>query len=310
MRRFIPTIVLLVVCIGAFLYAYSQNFFKEEDTSVKPKPLFTIKKEDITGIQIKPAGIELQKKDGKWSLSKPEAYPTNAYSGDSWTGAFVGITQEGEIDANPTDLAKFGLSSPTQEYTATLADGSTKTLQIGSALPIAGHFYGKLKDEPAVYRVGGEQLKSLQKEPVDFVDKSPFQMVFNEVSNVQIEWKGTTRSMQKADVTKQANQSTWWLGGKELKGNEAEPILDKILLMSSDQMVKAKSELKMDAPEMKLEIKSTKDGKETSTVTYVGKIIEDAVWIADQSKPWAFTIPVTTIQELFDRFQPPAPAAQ
>lgn len=307
MKRFIPTIILVVVCIGAFWYASSQSFFKKEDDASKPKPVVAVKQDDITGIRIKQGGVEMQKKDGKWALTKPAAYPTNAYSGDSWTGAFVALTQDSEIDANPSDLSKYGLSSPEQEFAVTLADGSAKTLQIGSPLPIAGHHYAKLKEAPAVFRVADDQIKGLQKDVVEFVDKSPFQMTYNEVSGVQMEWKGAAKTLQKVDVAKSSNESAWKLGDKELKGTDVEPILDKMLLMSSDQMVKAVSEIKMDAPELKLTLKSSKDGKET-TSTYLGKVDGEQIWIALQSGPWAFSVPAASIQELFDKIK--APEAQ
>lgn len=309
MKRFIPTIVLVVACIGAFWYASSQSFFKKEDDADKPKPIVTVKQEDVTGIQIKQGGIELQKKDGKWAVTKPAAYPTNAYSGDSWAGAFVALTQDSEIDANPSDLSKYGLTSPAQEFGVTLADGSSKTLQIGSPLPIAGHSYAKLKDAPNVFRVSDEQIKTLQKDVSEFVDKSPFQMTYNEVSNVQMEWKGASKTLSKIDPAKTSAESAWKLGDKELKGTDVEPILDKMLLMSSEQMVKALSEIKMDAPELKLQLKSTKDGKET-TAAYVGKIEGEQIWIGLQSGPWVYSVPVTTIQELFDRIKLPEAAAQ
>ncbi|TNJ63434.1 DUF4340 domain-containing protein [Paenibacillus hemerocallicola] len=304
MKRFIPTIVLVVVCIGAFWYASSQSFFKKEDDADKPKPIVTVKQEDVAGIQIKQGGIELQKKDGKWAVTKPAAYPTNAYSGDSWAGAFIALTQDSEIDANPSDLSKYGLTSPAQEFGVTMADGSSKTLQIGSALPIAGHSYAKLKDAPNVFRVSDEQIKTLQKDVSEFVDKSPFQMTYNEVSNVQMEWKGSSKSLSKVDPAKTSTESAWKLGDKEMKGTDVEPILDKMLLMSSEQMVKAISEIKMDAPEMKLQLKSTKDGKETTSV-YVGKIEGEQIWIGLQSGPWVYSVPVATIQELFDRIKLP-----
>jgi hypothetical protein len=309
MKRFIPTIVLVVVCIGAFWYASSQSFFKKEDDADKPKPIVTVKQEDVAGIQIKQGGIELQKKDGKWAVTKPAAYPTNAYSGDSWAGAFIALTQDSEIDANPSDLSKYGLTSPAQEFGVTMADGSSKTLQIGSALPIAGHSYAKLKDAPNVFRVSDEQIKTLQKDVSEFVDKSPFQMTYNEVSSVQMEWKGATKTLTKVDPAKTSTESAWKLGDKEMKGTDVEPILDKMLLMSSEQMVKAISEIKMDAPEMKLQLKSTKDGKET-TAAYVGKIEGEQIWIGLQSGPWVYSVPVATIQELFDRIKLPEVAAQ
>ncbi|RKN78921.1 DUF4340 domain-containing protein [Paenibacillus ginsengarvi] len=308
MKRFIPTIVLLVVCIGAFWYASSQSFFKKEDDASKPKALVAVKQTDVTGIQIKQGNIELQKKDGKWTFTKPAAYPTNAYTGDSWVGAFIALTQDGEIDANPSDLSKYGLSNPEQEYGVTLADGTSKVVQIGSPLPIAGHYYAKVKDAPNVYKVTEEQLKSLQKAPEEFVEKSPFQMTYNEVSGIQMEWKGASKTLQKTDPSKTSTESAWKLGDKEMKGSDVEPILDKMLLMSSDQMVKAVSELKLDAPEMKLQLKSTKDGKET-TVVYVGKIADDQIWLAMQGGAWAYTVPIDTIQELFDKIKLPEAAA-
>lgn len=308
MKRFIPTIVLVVVCIGAFWYASSQSFFKkEEDPNSKPQPLVTVKADDVTAFQVKQGGMEVAKKDGKWAVTKPAAYPTNSYSGDSWTDAFAALTHDGEIEANPTDLSKYGLSNPEQEFGVTLADGSTKVVQIGNALPIAGHRYAKLKDAPNVYKVTDEQITSLQKAPIDFLEKSPFQMVYTDVSAVQMDWKGASKSMQKTDPAKSSTESTWKLGNQELQGKDVEPILDKMLLMSSDQMVKAVSELNMTAPEMKVQLKSTKDGKDT-VANYVGKIDGDQVWIALQEGPWAYSMPVATIQELFDKIAPPAPA--
>lgn len=307
MKRFIPTIILVVVCIGAFWYASSHSFFKKEDDASQPKSLVSVKQSDITGIQIKQGGVELQKKDDKWTITKPAAYPTNAYSGDSWAGAFAALTHDGEIEANPSDLAKYGLADPAQEFGVTLANGETKVVQVGSPLPIAGHYYVKLKDASHVYKVSEQQITSLQKDVQEFVDKSPFQMTYNEVSGVKMDWKGASKTLTKTDPSKSSTESAWKLGDQEMKGSDVEPILDKMLLMSSDQMVKAVSELKMEAPEMKLELKSTKDGKDT-TVTYVGKIDGDRIWIAKQGDAWAYTVPVDTIQELFDKIAPPAAA--
>ncbi|GAA3412693.1 DUF4340 domain-containing protein [Paenibacillus hodogayensis] len=309
MKRFIPTIILVVVCIGAFWYASSQSFFKKEDDAAKPKPLVAVKQTDITGIQIKQGGVELQKKDGKWTMSKPAAYPTNAYSGDSWAGAFIALTQDDEIEANASDLSKYGLSAPEQEFAVTLADGSVKTVQIGASLPIAGHRYAKLKEAPSVYRVPEDQITALQKDVAEFVDKSPFQMTYNEVSNIQMDWKGASKTLQKVDVAKTSTESAWKLGDKELKGSDVEPILDKMLLMNSDEMLKAASEVKLDGPEMKLALKSSKDGKETASV-YVGKIDGEQIWLAQQGGMWAYSIPVATIQELFDKIKVPEAAAQ
>src|SRR5690606_3494637 len=105
------------------------------------------------GIVIKQGNLALQKKDGEWSMSEPEAYPVSSYTGDSWVRSFAQLLQEGVLDENPTDLAPYGLSNPEQEFTLSVEDGSSITVQVGSPLPIVGHHYVKLKDAPAVYKV-------------------------------------------------------------------------------------------------------------------------------------------------------------
>lgn len=304
MKRFIPTIILVVLCIGAFWYASSQSFFKSEEEESAEKPLVTVQQSDITKFQIKHDGVALEKKDGKWAITQPAAYPTNAYSGDSWTGSLTSIKQDMEIEANPSSLAPFGLDKPQQEFEITLADGTVRTVQVGSSLPIAGHHYVKLKEEPAVYRVADDQIQPLQKDVSEFVDKSPFQMVYTDVSYVQMEWNGATKTLQKNDVSKSSTESAWTFEGKEMTGREVEPILDKMLLMSSDQMVRSMAEMNMSSPEMKIVLKSHKDGKET-TATYIGKVAADRIWIGLQEGPWAFEVPLMSIQELFDRIKLP-----
>ena len=305
MKRFIQTILLVVVCIGAFWYASSQNFFKQEDLTGKPQPLITLNEDDIVKIRINKGNIELNKnEDGKWTMTQPADYPVNTYSPDSWAGTFSKLMHEGEIDPEPADLSAFGLNNPEQQFTVTLADGTTKTLLVGSSLPIAGHHYAKLADAPAVYKLPDSQINSLQKEPFDFLERGPFKMVYNEVSSVKMDWKGQSKLLVKKDPTKYATETDWTLDGKDLSGREAEPMLDKMLLMSTDEMVKAASEVNVDSAEMRIELKSYKDGTETTDI-YIGKIEEEKVWIVRQGFNWAYAMPVSTIQELFDRLTPP-----
>ena len=48
MKRFIPTILLVVICIGGFWYASSKDFFQEKKD--EPKSLITLKQEDVQSI--------------------------------------------------------------------------------------------------------------------------------------------------------------------------------------------------------------------------------------------------------------------
>lgn len=304
MKRFIPTIVLVVVLIGAFWYASSQSFFKKEEEEPLSKPLVTMKQEDIAGFKLKEEGLEFQKKDGKWTMVKPAAMPIETSTVDSWLASFTALKHDGEVDANPANLSAFGLSSPTKEFEVTLTDGSVKTVQIGSPLPIAGHFYTKLKDAPAVYKLAEQQITTLQKDLMSFMNKSPFKLNYLDVVGVELQWKGAKKSLVKSDKTKTFNDSAWTLDGQEVKAGDIEPAVDKLLFAVTDQLVRPASEVKLDTAEFKLEIKFSKEGKESADV-YAGKLENGYVWIAKQGEAWAYAVPDSEVQVIFDAYKKP-----
>lgn len=308
MKRLIPTIVLLVLCIGGFWYASSKDFFKEKKPT--PAAVVNVKKEEVASYTIKKGDsvIEMQQKDGKWSMTKPAPLPLNGYSPAGWIDSLNGATKEKTVNANASDLAQFGLDQPKQEFTVTLTNGTTQKLSIGNPLPVPGFSYAKFGSSPEVFQMSDEKIKSLAKEPIDFMEKSPFIVHYEEIRSLTVDWKGQKWTLTKSDPSKASYDSNWKLGDKELKGSDASGILDKTAFISSNEMVKRVAEVKLDAPELKVEMKDVdKNNKETTTV-YVGKIDGDNVWIAKQGGEWVYTIPAATIQELADKGKEVPPA--
>lgn len=310
MKRLIPTIVLLVLCIGGFWYASSKNFFKEKPPEAAA--VVAVKKEEVASYTIKKeSGVtELQQKDGKWTMTQPAPLPLNGYSPASWVDSLNGATKEKTVNANPSDLAQFGLDKPKQEFTVTLTNGTTHKLMIGNALPVPGFSYAKVDNSPEVFQLSDDKVKSLAKEPIDFMEKSPFTIHYEEIRSLTVDWKGKKWILTKNDPAKASYESNWKVGDKEIKGSDASGILDKAAFISSNEMVKRVAEVKLDAPELRVEMKDVgKDNKETTTV-YVGKIDGDNVWIAKQGGDWAYTIPAATVQELYDKANDVVAAAQ
>lgn len=301
MKRYIPTLALVIVCIAAFWYASSQSFFKKEEESAS-KPLLSISKDQIASVSLtnEKGNVELKNEGGSWSMVQPSKLPANSFSVDSFLTGFGSLTQDGVVDDNPSDLSKFGLQAPAQQMKAVLKDGSSRTLLIGSPLPIGGHVYAKLGDAPAVYKLSEMQLEGLNKGALDLMEKSPVLFTYNEVQSVSMNWKGTAKTVTKSDAAKTAIESAWKLGDKELTGNEATPLLDKLIALQTDQLVKPASEVKPEGGELKLEIKAAPSGKEPSATVYNGRIEGDIVWIAKQGDAWAYAIPLQSVQEAFD----------
>jgi hypothetical protein len=314
MKRLLPTLILVFVCIGGFWYASSHSFFQDK-TADAVKTLVAQKAADIQAIQLQvrdtsdplsSADLLKQtelKKTTEWQMLQPSALPVNPFTVDSWNEAFVGLTYENVVDENPTNLADYGLAESKRYFQVTFKDGSIKKLIIGNALPIAGHVYAKFADAPKVYDITEQALQSLEKQPFDFVDKNAVKFKYDNVKSIQIEWKGAKWLLEKAQADKTVFESTWKLDGKELKSNEGTAIIDKIVALSTDQMPKASAEVKMDSPELKISVIETNAGKE-NRLTFNGKIVNDKVWIAKQDDAWAFAVTTSSVQEAFNASKP------
>jgi hypothetical protein len=133
---------------------------------------------------------------------------------------------------------------------------------------------------------------------------------YDNVKSIQMEWKGSKWLLEKAQADKTVFESTWKLDGKDRKAEEGTAILDKIVALSTAELPKAAAEIKMDAPELKFTVTESAAGKDTVS-TFTGKIDKENVWITKQGGAWAFSVPMTSVQEAFDASKPvatPAPS--
>ncbi|TBL73066.1 DUF4340 domain-containing protein [Paenibacillus thalictri] len=299
MKRLWPTLLLVVICIGGFWYASSKDFFKEKKD--EPKQVFTVKKEDVAGFSMQngDSAIELQQKDNVWTMTKPSPIPLNDFSAESWIDSFNLTTKDKTVEDNPSDLAKYGLDKPSQKFTVTMKDGSSKVISVGDPVPIPGFFYALASGSGEVFRLSEQQVTSLNKQQLDFMEKSPIHTNYDQVTSLSVDWKGVKWTLTKTEADKKSYDANWKIGDRELKGADASNVLDKAIYLATDQLVKAASTVKMDAPELRIEVKETDSGKETVTV-YTGKSDGDNVWIAKQGGEWAYAIPAASMQELSD----------
>jgi hypothetical protein len=298
MKKLIPTLLLVIVCIGAFWYASSKDFFREK--TVQPITLASIKKEEVQtiGIQTPDTQVELARKGTGWDMTKPSALPLNNNLVEGWIDAYALLTSDKVIEDNASDLAKYGLDKPAEVYKITLKDGSVKTIQVGEALPIQGYFYAKVEGSPAVYQVGEQALSSLKKAPLDFMDTAPLKFDNDKVQSAKITWKGQSWTLTKTDKDKPAAGAAWKLGGKDLIGTDATTLLDKLTLLQTAELVKPSKDVAMTAPELQMEVTMADNAKDT----YQGKLEQDKLWLVKQGGAWAYALPAADIQALADAF--------
>ncbi|NRF93720.1 DUF4340 domain-containing protein [Paenibacillus frigoriresistens] len=310
MKRFIPTILLVVICIGGFWYASSKNFFQEKKD--EPKSLITLKQEDVQSIHVKKEEqqIELARNGSGWDMKTPAAAPINTNQVGSWLDALGLVTSTKLVEDQVSNLSNYGLDKPLGTYEVTLKDGSKKGLLVGTALPIEGFSYVQVEGSPAVYQVSDQSLSALSKEPVDFADASPVQFESDKVQSVKLTWKGQTYTLAKTDKDKVAAEANWKLGDKELKGAEATPLLNELNFLHSAELPQPAAQKPTAGGELKIELGLSVDGKEVTEI-YEGKLSQDQVWLTKQGGQWAYLLTAADIQKLADAYagKPAQPAS-
>lgn len=311
MKRLIPTLLLVIICIGGFWYASSQDFFKEK----KPEaaPIAKVKKEEVASYSVKTGDteLEMQQKDGKWTMSKPSPLPLNDYSANGWIDSFNMISKDATIDAEGKDLAKFGLDKPQQQFSVKLSNGTVHTLSVGNAMLVQGYDYAMFSGSPEVFKLSDSQVKSLAKTPLDFMEKSPVKLDYEQVRGLTVDWKGHKWTLTKTDVDKKSYEANWKLGDQEVKGADSSKYLDKLQFLATEQLAKKAADVKLNAPELRVEVKTADTAGKEATTVYVGKLDGEQVWIAQEGGEWAYAVPSASIQELseLDKPQPAESAA-
>jgi hypothetical protein len=310
MKRFIPTLLLVVICIGGFWYASSKDFFREK--IVGPKALLTIKQEDVQSFSVHTTDeqVELSRNGTGWDMKKPAAAPVNTNLSNSWLDAIGLVNQEKVVEEQTTDLAKYGLDKPTQTYEVTMKDGSMKGIQVGIALPIQGYSYAMVEGSPAVFQVSDQSLTALNKKPVDFAQTNPFLFDIDKVQSVKLTWKGQSWTLTKTDKDKVTAEANWKLGDKVLKGSEASPLLDQLTFLRTDQLPLPLAQKPTAGGELKVELGLSVDGKDTTEI-YEGKLSQDQVWLAKQGGEWAYLLTTADVQKMADAYagKPNQPAS-
>jgi len=302
MKRLVPTLLLVIVCIAGFWYASDKGFLKSKPTDdTAGKPFFTLKADDVTGISIhtQTDDIALAKKDKAWTMSKPDAYPLNSYGAANWASSFASLAYQSVVEEAPTDLAQYGLKSPATSFAATLADGSVKKVLVGRPLPVSGTTYVQLEGDPKVYEVSDTSLTSLESPAVTFVNTQAIDSVYNNVKIVDLTWKGQSWQLTKTELAKMAYESKWKRDSKELTAEQGTAVLDKLTGLYADGLMTPATKVSMANPELTIRVTEEKDGKTTESV-FRGKVKDEQVTLVKDGGTWAYTLNLADVQSLYD----------
>lgn len=174
MKKFIPTLGLLVILAGllAYAYFYEQGPAGDED-SEENVVVYEIDADSIQRIEID-EGYEmtaLERQDGEWRLTAPYDAATEKFVTENLVDAASSLEAETRID-DVDSLAGFGLTEPERKITVFLEDGEEMQLLVGGESPVGGKRYVMKKGDDAVYALDSIEAGALLKSAFELRDKS------------------------------------------------------------------------------------------------------------------------------------------
>ncbi|GAS85525.1 DUF4340 domain-containing protein [Paenibacillus amylolyticus] len=304
MRKWIPTILVVIVLIVGWVYAASQNYFREEE-AVQAK-LLGIQSGDIQSITIHDiteetsgaaASSTLTLENGVWQMIEPKAYPLNGYSVSGWLDALSGANQELVVEEAPTDLDKYGLGTDATRMDIKLNDNREVKLAIGGQLPADDARYVRVDSGPVV-AVQTEAITNMALTRRDLLDTTPFNM--DESNVVSLDWEGEAATwMLKSTSENGAAEQAWTLNGKTIEATDAVSLIGKIKNLSTADDVRKASELKDTVPRFTLSVEQTVNGQQVRDV-YRGLTVPsepDQIWVITPDGQWAYAMDATSLTE-------------
>ena len=157
--------------------------------SWRDRAIFSFLKEDVTHLTMRSEeeDIELQiDAAGAWQLLKPMVSAADGTEVETITELMSSL--ETDDFAEPKDLSEYGLDAPKMSVTATLKDGSARTLLIG--VEESGAYYVKREDKAQIFELNKRHVDKLIQGSTNLKSDTPVSESGGEDASVTIDGDG------------------------------------------------------------------------------------------------------------------------
>ena len=181
----------LIIVLGALVgYIYYLNKDESSGSEKKEKAFAAIKADDIDDVQITLADGQtshVQKADGTWKITAPEAAPADQGELSSIASSLASLDIQRVVDENAADLKQYGLD-PAKidiEFRAK-GDKTARRIQFGEKTPTGGDLYARFPDQKRVFLVPSFTDSTFNKNTFALRDKTIIKIERDKVDHVDI----------------------------------------------------------------------------------------------------------------------------
>lgn len=207
-RGLLTAVVVLAVVGGAAYWSEKSKKAEEgKPAADAPPKILTIPEDQFQSIRLQKKGAEttVVTKSGniKWDITQPKPLPADPDSVGSLVSTLASLSSDRLIEDKATDLAGYGLVTPSQEVDITRKDGKTQKLLLGDDTPTGSGVFAKVDGDPRVFTVPSSVKSSLDKSSKDLRDKRLLTFNSDKLTRINLQAKGQSIEFGKN------NQNEW-----------------------------------------------------------------------------------------------------
>jgi hypothetical protein len=156
------------------------------DTTAK---VLNIPEEQLTKLEIKKkdgSTLLLTKENGKWTIGGAESFAADQDATTGIASALAPLNADSVLEEKPSDIASYGLATPSLSVTATRKDGKTDTILFGDDVPAGSQVYVQRLGDSRVYLVATSAKTSFEKSTNDLRDKRLLTFDSDKVTRIEL----------------------------------------------------------------------------------------------------------------------------
>jgi hypothetical protein len=133
-------------------------------TAAQQPQIYSFDDSKVTAFELHQAdqSVHVDKQNGTWTVAGT-GDPANQSSFTSLITRLAQLKATRQVDNPGTDLSQYGLDSPKESAIATLDDGTTYQLYLGSKTPVQTGTYVKKSDAPDIYVIPDQFQSDLER---------------------------------------------------------------------------------------------------------------------------------------------------
>ncbi|MDQ3211635.1 MAG: DUF4340 domain-containing protein [Acidobacteriota bacterium] len=295
MQRGRGFIILLVVAIPLFWYAYRESRKGPVDDTPKRDKVFNVDAGKIEELEVRHESGErttLRRKGSEWAIVQPITAPSDEATVNGITSNLASMEIQRVIEENPGDVSEFGLTSPRVEV-AFKAGGGQQRLQIGQKTPSGTDVYARISDQKKIFLISSFLESTFNRSSFDLQDKSVLKLDREKVDSLAV------RAGQEVRFAKVNGE---WALKAPVEGRAEFSAVDGLVSRLAGLQMKsivpepaAPQQYGLQKPAATVQIGS---GSSQATLVLGGPAADDTVYARDLARPAVFTVESSLLEDL------------